>query len=128
MAVINHFPFDMLHYNLGMMMMFIAYTYSRFPPHHFINNSCIALNNLHYLGGNVLLDVVRYRDAMMTISIETDGGLNSLKKAFLIDAGYDETGFVKGFGAFRAGADADGGEWVANTGEETAFLGKGSTV
>lgn len=35
---------------------------------------------------------------------------------------------VDGFGTLGRGADADGGEGVADAGEERGFFGKGSTI
>ena len=60
---------------------------------------------------------------MVAISAEADGGVDSLKKAVLIDARDDEAGFVESFGALGAGADADGREGMAHAGEETALFG-----
>ena len=101
---------------------------SKLSPYHLVDNARVALDDLHHLGANVFLNVVRNGNAVLSVTIEADGGIDSLKKTFLIDAGNDEAGFVKGLGTLRAGADADGGEGMTYRGEETAFLGQGAAV
>ena len=44
--------------------------------------------------------------------------VNGLEERLGVDAGDDEVGFVDGFRALGAGADADGRERMADTGEE----------
>jgi hypothetical protein len=64
----------------------------------------------------------------MLIADECDGGVDGLKKSFGVDAGEDEAAFVEGFGAFGAGANANGWERVADGGEERGFFRKSSGV
>lgn len=65
---------------------------------------------------------------MLTVTAELDGGVNGLEQGLLVDTSNDEVTLVDGFGTLCRGADADGGEGVADAGKERGFFGKGSTV
>ena len=93
-----------------------------FSPHHFVDDTHIALNDLHHLGGDNFIYIVRDGDAMLTVFAEFYGGIYSLEEALGINAGNDEVTLVDGFGTFGRGTDADGREWMANAGEEAAFF------
>ena len=88
------------------------------PPNHLFNNPHIALDNLDDLGGDIFIDIVRDRDTVVAVAAEFDCGVNCLEERCGVNAGDYEVGFVDGFRAFCAGADADSREWVAYTGEE----------
>ena len=45
------------------------YTQLKFSPDHFIYNTNITLDNLYHLGRDILLDIVRNRNAVVTILI-----------------------------------------------------------
>ena len=98
------------------------------PPHHLVDDARIALDNLDDLGGDVLVYVVGHGDTVEAVLAKADGGVDCLKQAAPIDAGDDEAALVDGLGALRAGADAHGGEGVADAGEETALLGQRAAV
>ena len=100
---------------------------SRFPPHHLIDNSDVALDNLNDFVADVV-GVVGYGDAVVAISGHANGEVHALQKALLVNAAEDEAGFVKGFGTLRAGADAYGGDGFADGGVEAALLGEGAAV
>ena len=93
-----------------------------FPPHHLIHDTHITLDNLHYLGAYVLVHIVWHRDSMLSVLAELYGSIYCLKEALLIDAGNDEITLVNSLGTLGRGADADGREGMAYTGEETALL------
>ena len=59
---------------------------------------------------------------MLTVTAKFNGGVYCLEQRFLVDSGNDEVTLVDGFGAFGAGADADGWERMAHTCEEAAFF------
>ena len=65
---------------------------------------------------------------MLTVTAELDGSVNGLEQGFLVDTSNDEVALVDGLGTLGRGTDADGGEGVADTGEERGFLGKSSTI
>ena len=65
---------------------------------------------------------------MLTVSAKLYGSVNSLEQGFLVDTSNDEVALVDGFGTLGRGTDADGGEGMANAGEEGGFLGKGSAI
>ena len=65
---------------------------------------------------------------MLTITTELDGGVNGLEQGLLVDTSNDEVALVDGLGTLGRGADADGGEGMADTGEERGFFGKGSAI
>lgn len=64
----------------------------------------------------------------MTVTAKFDGGVNGLEQGLLVDTSNDEVAFVDGFGTLGRGADADGGEGMADAGEEGGFFGKGSAI
>lgn len=84
------------------------------PPYHLIDYTSVALDNLDDFGGDVFVDVVGDRNAVVAGSIHRDGSVNGLKEALFVDAGDEEACFVEGLGSFCRSADADGGEGVAN--------------
>ena len=86
------------------------------------------MDNFDDLGTDVLIDIVGHGQAVVAVAAEFDGGIDGLQQGGLVDAGDDEAGFVDGFGALGAGADAHGGEGVADAGEETALFGQGAAV
>ena len=59
----------------------------------------------------------------MAVLAEPNGGVNGLEQGLFVNAGDDEVAFVYGLGTLRAGADADGREGMAYTGEETTLFG-----
>ena len=65
---------------------------------------------------------------MLAVAAEFYGCINCLEERLFVDAGDDEVAFVDGFRALCGGANADGGEWVAHTGEEAAFFGKCAAI
>ena len=98
------------------------------PPHHFVDDAGVALDDFHHLGADVFFDVVRHGNAVVAVLIHRDGGVDGLQKRLFVDSGDKEAGLVKRFGAFGAGADAHGRERVAHTREEGAFFGERAAV
>lgn len=94
----------------------------KLPPNHLIHDTHIALNNLHYLCADILINIVRHRDSMLTVFAKLYSSIYSLKETLLVDAGNDEVTLVDGFGTFGRCADADGRERMAYAGEEAALL------
>ena len=76
-------------------------------PHHLVDDAGVALDDLHDLGRDVFFDVVGHGDAVVAVGVHRDGGVDGLQEGLFVDAGDEEAGLVKRFGAFRAGADAD---------------------
>ena len=99
-----------------------------FSPYHLIYDTYVALDDFYYFGADILVHVVGDGKAVVTIFAEFHRGIYCLKETLLVDAGNDEVAFVDGLWAFRTGADADGWEGMAYTGEEAAFFGKGTAV
>ena len=98
------------------------------PPNHLIHYPYVALDDFDDFGRDILVDIVGNGKAVISVLAEPNGGVDGLEQGFLVNAGDDEVAFVDGLGTFRAGANADGGEGMAYTGEETAFLGEGAAV
>lgn len=65
---------------------------------------------------------------MLAVTTELDGGVNGLEQGPLVDTSNDEVTLVDGFGTLGRGTDADGGEGVADAGEERGFFGKGAAI
>lgn len=97
-------------------------------PHHLVDNAHVALYDLHDLGTDILVHIVGDGNAMLTVTAELDSGVNGLEQGLLVDTSNDEVALVDGFGTLGRGADADGGEGMADTGEERGFFGKGSAI
>ena len=97
-------------------------------PNHLVDDAGVALNDLHDLRTDVFFDVVGHGDAVVAVGVHRDGGIDSLQKGLFVDAGDEEACLVKRFGAFRAGADADCRERVADACEEGAFFGERAAV
>lgn len=64
---------------------------SELPPHHLIDDPCIALDDLDHLGRDVLIGIVRDRDAVIAGLVHLDGiidglpsGLSVFNSSFLI--------------------------------------------
>ena len=98
----------------------------KLPPHHLIDDAYITLDNLHYLGAYILIHIIGDGDAMLTVFAEFYGGIYSLEEALGVDAGNDEVTLVNSLGTLGRGADADGREGMAYTGEEAAFFWQSS--
>ena len=60
------------------------------PPHHLINYTHVALNDLHHLGTNVLFHIIRHRDTVIPILIHGYRCIYSLQQALLINTGDEE--------------------------------------
>lgn len=65
---------------------------------------------------------------MLAVTAELDGGVNGLEQGLLVDTSNDEVALVDSLGTLGRGTDADGGEGVADAGEEGGFFGKGSAI
>lgn len=65
---------------------------------------------------------------MLAVTAELDGSINGLQQGFLVDTCNDEVALVDGLGTLGRSTDADGGEGVADAGEERGFFGKGSAI
>ena len=67
------------------------------PPHHLVHNPHIALNNLHDLRADILIDIIRHRNSVTAISAEFHRSINCLEEGFGVDASNDEICLVDGF-------------------------------
>lgn len=99
-----------------------------FAPNHLIHDTDVGLDDFYYFGAYVFVYVVGDRDSVLTVAAEFYGGVNCLDERLFVDTGDDEVAFVDGFRALSGGANADGGEWVAHTGEEAAFFGECAAI
>ena len=99
-----------------------------FPPDHLIDDSHVALDDLHHLGADVLLHVIRHRDTVVAVLVHRHGRVHGLQQRLLVDAGDEEASLVEGLGALGGGADADGRERMPHRGEETALLRQGTGI
>lgn len=70
------------------------------------------------LGADILVHIVRDRDAGMAITDKADGQIDALKEAFGVDAAEDEAALIEGLGTLCAGAYAHGRERMADRSEE----------
>ena len=98
-----------------------------FPPHHLIDDSDVALDNLDDLVADIV-GVVGHGDAVIAVAGHADGEVHALQESLLVNATEDEACLVEGLGTLRAGADAHGGDGFADRGVEAALFGQGTTV
>ena len=98
------------------------------PPYHLVDNADVGLDDLHDLGGDILIYIVGDGKTVVALFAEFYGGIDGLEKGLRVNTGNDEVAFVDGFGPFRTGSDTDGREGVADAGEEAALFGQGTTV
>ena len=98
------------------------------PPDHPVDDAGVGLDDLDYLGGDVLVGVGRDGKAEVTGAVHFHGGVHGLQEAALVNAGEDEAGLVKGLGALGAGADAHCRERMADAREEAALLRQSAAV
>lgn len=99
-----------------------------FAPDHFVDDADVGLDDFYYFGAYVFVYVVGDGDSVLAVAAEFYGSVNCLEERLFVDAGDDEVAFVDGFRALCGGANADGGEWVAHTGEEAAFFRKCAAI
>ena len=97
-------------------------------PHHLVDNAHVTLYNLHDLGADILVHIVGDGNAVLAVTAELDGGVNGLEQGLLVNTCNDEVALVDGLGSLGRSTDADGGEGVADAGEERGFLGKGAAI
>ena len=86
------------------------------------------MNDADDFGGDVLVDVVGDGDAGMAIADQRDCHIDALQESDRVDAAKDEAAFIEGFGAFGGGADAHGGERMADARKERTFLRQGTRI
>lgn len=97
----------------------MIYFYLFFPPHHFVDDGDIGLDDFDDDVGDVFAGVNVDRSAVVVVVVHGDGGVDSLQKRLFINAGEDEAGVIERLGSLRGGTDADGRERMADRGEET---------
>ena len=101
--------------------------YISLPPHHLIDNTDVALDNLDDLVADIV-GVVGHGDAVVAVAGHANGEVYALQEALLINAAEDEAGLVKSFGTLGAGADTHSGDGLADGSVEAALLGQGTAV
>ena len=101
---------------------------SELPPNHLIHHPDIALDNAYDFGGDVLVHVVRHRDAREAVADEGDGHIDALEEAGGVDAAEDEATLIQGLGPFGRSPDADGRKRVSDARKERAFLRQSTTI
>ena len=57
------------------------------PPHHLINHTGIALDDLNDLIGDIFVQVIRHRDTKITVLIHLHRHLHRLKQVVAVDTG-----------------------------------------
>ena len=86
------------------------------------------MDDFHNLRGDVLVGVVRDRGAVILVADQFYSSVHALEETFLVNSGKDEAGFVEGFWALGAGADADSRERMTYASEETGLFREGAAV
>ena len=98
------------------------------PPNHLVHHPDIALDDADDLGGDILIDIIRHRDARETVADEGDGDVDTLEKADGVNAAEHEAALVQGLGALGRCTDADGRERMADACEEGGLLREGAAI
>ena len=65
------------------------------PPNHLINYTSIALDQLHDLSRNVLVNIVRNWNTIILVLNHLNSYVNSLEKVVLVDSCENETALVQ---------------------------------
>lgn len=95
-----------------------------FTPYHLIDNANIRLHNLHYLCRYILINIIWYRNTMLTIAAKLNGSIYSLEQRLLIDTSNDKVALVDSLMTLSRCTDADSRERMAYRGEEATLLRK----
>ena len=98
------------------------------PPHHFIDDIHIALNDAHDLHGNGFVHIVGTGLAQHTLSFHLDRHIGGVEKLTGGNAGQNEVAGFQRLGTFGAGADAHSGDRAADGQIEAALLGQRARV
>lgn len=99
-----------------------------FAPDHFVDDADVGLDDFYYFGTYVFVHVIGDGDSVLAVAAEFYSCVNCLEERLFVNASDDEVAFVDGFRALGGGANANGWEWVAHTGEEAAFFGECATI
>ena len=94
-----------------------------FSPYHLVHYAHVALNDLHYLGGDIFIRVVWNRSAVVAVFDKFYCRVDGLEKSLGVDAGENKACLVERLGTFGRGADADCRERMTYAGEERTLLG-----
>ena len=84
-----------------------------FAPDHLVDYADVGLDDFHHFCADVLVDIVRDRDAVVVVAVHLNGCFNSLEESLSIYTADEEAALVHGLGALCGGTDADGRERVA---------------
>ena len=85
------------------------------PPYHLVDDADVGLDDLHDLGGDILIHIVGDGKTMVALFAKFYGCIDGLEEALRVDAGNDKVAFIDGCGPFRTDSDADGREGIADT-------------
>ena len=92
------------------------------PPHHLIDHAGVALDDLHDLGGNILLHIIRHGDAVVAVLVHLHRRVHCLQQALFVDACEDEASLIQRFRALGAGADAHCWKWMPDAGNHKNLM------
>lgn len=92
------------------------------PPHHFVDDIHIALNDANHLHGNGLVHIVGTGLAQHALSLHLDRHIGGVEKLTGGNAGKNEVAGFQCLGALGAGADAHSGDGVTDGQVEAALL------
>lgn len=99
-----------------------------FAPDHFVDDANVGLDDFYYFGAYVFVYVVGDWDSVLAVAAEFYGCINCLEERLFVDTGDDKVALVNSLRTLCGGANADGWEWVAHTGEEAAFFRKCAAI
>lgn len=99
-----------------------------FSPDQLINDTGKALDNPYNLSGDILIQIVRYRDPVFPRGIHGDSRLHRLKQSILPNSRQEEAPFIHSLRPLRAGADTHRREWSADGGKKATLLRQGAAV
>ena len=98
------------------------------PPHHLIDHVYITLDDAHYLHRYGLVHIVGAGLAQDALLLHLDGHIRCVQQLPGGDAGQDEVPGFQGLGALGGGADAHGGNGMADGEIEAALFRQGAGV
>ena len=98
------------------------------PPHHLIDHIYITLNNANHLHRYGLVHIVGAGLAQDALLLHLDGHVRSVQQLPGSDTSQDEVPGFQGLGALGGGADAHGGDGMADGQVEAALLRQGAGI
>ena len=102
--------------------------YLLFSPHHLVDHTGIALDDLNDLIGNILIHIIRHGNAQIPVLVHLHSHIDRLQQMVTVDASENKVTLVQCFRALGTGADTDCREGMAYGSKEAALLRQSTAI